>query len=330
MLASIIVAARFLQFVSLSVLFGSSLFFLYGLDGGPLSQPARRWDWLNVSLLAASLSAIVATAGWLMAETVLLTDDAANAVSIPALWFVLSETGFGQVYLFRLGLLLLSVAAFLLLSRSRTLWIVQALLGGVLVASFARTGHAIFDQGISGIMHSGADALHALAAAAWIGALVPLGILILASLRPQSASAAKTAWIGLERFSGIGPATVAVLVMTGAINSWFLIGLANWQALFTTAYGIALLVKLALFGAMLALAAANRFVLVPRLYADLNQAKPAEAALRSLRASVLTETVLALLVLLTVSILGMQEPPISEGLATAMVTPFQFQMAHND
>jgi putative copper resistance protein D len=317
-LASVIVAARFLQFLSLSVLFGSSLFFLYGLEGVPASHPARRWSWTHVCLLSASLSAIVATAGWLMAETVLLTDNPANAVNLPVLWFMLSETGFGQVYLFRLCLLVLSATALLLLSQSRVLWIAQSVLGGVLVVSLARTGHGIIDQGVSGILHSGADALHALAAAIWIGALVPLRILIVDSLRPRSASMAKIVSTGLERFSGIGPAVVSILVLTGAINSWFLIGLANWQALFSMAYGIVLLVKLILFGGMLALATANRFVLMPHLYADLENAMLMGPALRSLRASVLAETALAIFVLVTVSILGTLEPPISEGSATAM------------
>lgn len=317
MLAVAIVAARFLQFAALSVLFGSSLFYLYGFKVGSTGVSSRRWAWPNLLLLVAAVVGVVATLAWLMAETAILTDSAANAFNPASLWFLLSETGFGGVYLFRLGLLAFAIAAYFALPPGRELWIAESILGGVVVASFARTGHGIYDKGVAGMVHSGGDALHALAAAAWIGALVPLSMLILRARRSGSPADASASYFGLERFSGIGLAVVSVLVLTGGINSWFLIGIAHWRELFTTPYGQTLLLKLVLFGAMLVLAAANRFLLVPQLsmavgmHSDDANALSLGHSIRALQVSILTETVLATLVLAVVAYLGSLEPPVS-------------------
>ncbi|MGH6997148.1 MAG: CopD family protein, partial [Phenylobacterium sp.] len=72
--------------------------------------------------------------------------------------------------------------------------------------------------------------------------------------------------------------------------------------------GQLLAVKIAFFGGMLLLAAANRFYLAPRFgtaLADGADSGPARAALRR---SILCETLLAVGVLVLVSVLGMIAP----------------------
>jgi len=103
------------------------------------------------------------------------------------------------------------------------------------------------------------------------------------------------------------------LILSGLINSWFLIGVANWLDLFTTAYGVALLIKLALFALMLALAAMNRFRWAPRLRHELEneQHRSTLGGLRELKTSLSVEIALACLVLLAVGVLGTLPPPIS-------------------
>ena len=104
------------------------------------------------------------------------------------------------------------------------------------------------------------------------------------------------------RFSGMGYIAVSVLILTGLINSWFLVG--SFSGLITTAYGQLLLVKLVLFAGMLGLAMANRFWLVPSL---IQSANGSTASLLKLRQHVTGEQVLGALVLLIVSILGTME-----------------------
>jgi putative copper resistance protein D len=77
----------------------------------------------------------------------------------------------------------------------------------------------------------------------------------------------------------------------------------------TSPYGLLLDLKLVLFAAMLALAAANRYRLMPQLGAALAQAGSHERSLSVLRRSVFTEAALALVVLAVVSLMGTLEPP---------------------
>jgi putative copper resistance protein D len=95
---------------------------------------------------------------------------------------------------------------------------------------------------------------------------------------------------------------VAVLLLTGILNPGFLASIG-------TIYGQVLWAKLALFSAMLLLAAANRFWLTARLGVALESGTQAQSATSTLKASILAETALAALVLLAVGWLGTLAPP---------------------
>jgi putative copper resistance protein D len=310
--AATLIGARFLQFSAALVLFGSPLFYLYGFESGapPAAAPAR-WPWQRSVLLIAAATALFGAFAWVMAETASFSGDTSEAVSPAALWTVLSATRFGQACLVRIGLLILSLVASLSIHRMKMLWIVQGLLGAAVTASFAWTGHGAVDRGLGGVVHLGGDLLHLLAAGIWIGALLPLAVLVLRSIRSQTPDDARATQFGLDRFSAIGIWVVSAIVLSGIINSWFLIGPSRWRALFATGYGVALLIKLGLFGMMLALAGLNRYRTAPALRATLHTQRSTQPALRALRSTVLSETALALLVLLAVSVLGTLAPPIS-------------------
>jgi putative copper resistance protein D len=106
----------------------------------------------------------------------------------------------------------------------------------------------------------------------------------------------------------VGVPLVAAVAASGLVNAWFLVGPEAVGRLLTTLYGRLLVLKLALFGLMLALAAANRFVLTAVLERAL-RAGPARSS--QLTASVLMETALAAGVLTLVSWMGAL-PPASE------------------
>ena len=65
------------------------------------------------------------------------------------------------------------------------------------------------------------------------------------------------------RFSTLGIVSVGTLLVTGIVNTWYLAG--SIEALTGTYYGQLLLAKIALFFAMVAIAAVNRQWLTPRL-----------------------------------------------------------------
>lgn len=271
---------RFAHFASVAGLFGLSLYPLYAR-----ARPAGARAW-TAALAAAAL---VSAAAWFA----LVTRDLAGALDRDALAAMIGATSFGKVSAARLILaaILLAWAAF-----GARPSIAFATASGALAASIALTGHTQIHQGPTLAIHSLSDAVHLLGAGAWLGGLIGLSLLLRDRL-PSSETAAQ-----VRRFSATAYFAVAALVASGLVNAALLVG--RPALVFATGYGRLLLAKLALFAAMLALAAVNRFVVSPRLDA-------ADAALqaRRLRRHVLAEQALGLGVLALVAVLGMSEPP---------------------
>ena len=274
-----LIAARFIHIAALALAFGASLFPFYAY-GDPYKWPADvRLRKLHI---AASIAALLGALGWLYFTAIAITDD----TSLGVVWMVIRLTAFGTLWSLRLVLAVFVVTLALLPVWRWTAWIELVALT-ILLASLAGTGHAL----TGGAFHIIADALHLLAAGAWIGGLLPLGF----ALAEQEDVAPI-----LVRFSGIGLIAVAVLLASGLVNGWFLVGTP--QALLTTSYGHILLIKLVLFGLMLVLAVRNRFVLMPRMANDDSKAHS------SLLRAVVAEQSLGLIVLAVVALLGTLEP----------------------
>ncbi|MCA3263914.1 MAG: copper resistance protein CopC [Telmatospirillum sp.] len=129
-----------------------------------------------------------------------------------------------------------------------------AVVGLVLAAlGTALTGHAA----TGGLDARLAQTAHSLAAFAWLGALIPL--LYLAQTGPASA-----AEIAARRFSALALALVPV-ALAGSI---VLVVARVPLELAGSAYGVLALAKTVLLGGLLAIAAQNRWRLVPKLAAD--------------------------------------------------------------
>jgi putative copper resistance protein D len=97
----------------------------------------------------------------------------------------------------------------------------------------------------------------------------------------------------------MGYAAVGVIAVTGAINAILLVG--SFGALFGTAYGCLLCVKILLFLAMVAVAAVNRLHLAPRLMRD-------PEALIPLTRNILLEQAVGIAILAAASLLGTWPP----------------------
>ena len=118
-------------------------------------------------------------------------------------------------------------------------------------------------------------------------------------------AAVASARSALTGFAVAGSIIVALIVVTGFINVWMIVGVEGALRLPTTLYGKLLIAKLALFVAMLGLAAANRWRLTPRLaWASDNDV----GGVRALRISIALETGAALLILALVAWLGTLSP----------------------
>lgn len=297
-----LIAARYLHYVTLALVFGALAYGYYGrsLD---VASPARAMSWLavlgSVGVLFGAHAVLAATVAGLGGGPESLADHELWAV-------VLVETDFGRVWIARLLLaaVLLLISLALARADNRPLRIVGTAIAGLLVASVALTGHAASLEGNAGLLHRAADAAHILAAMTWLGALPPLLMLLRAA--STDGAAAGEAALRLHQFHAVGLAAVLVLVASGIANTWFLVG--SLSDMVGTPYGQVLLLKLSLFALMLTLAAMNRFQSAPRLRRSLTDGTGREAAVTALRIQVRLELVLALVVLATVSILGAIAP----------------------
>lgn len=295
-----VVATRLVQYLAVSTVGGSSLFFLYGY------RPERGVQWPIRLIASGAVLGAAGAVGWLMTQAAALGDGPGDALMPAKVWSVAADTGFGRAALVRIGLFLLAFLVTLLRSRAAP-WRGLAALGLAATASFAWTGHGSSDDGVTGIAHLAADIVHLSAAAIWIGALAGLLIPLVQTPRVQGGVSPQASTAALAAFSRIGPLVVGALILSGLLNGWFLVGIAGVRTLPHTLYGQLLIIKLVLFAMMLALAAANRYVLTPRLERAAAQGAPLSAD-RAARMSLLAETLLACAVLILVSWLGTLSP----------------------
>ena len=311
MIEAAVAAARLAQFACAMILCGAPLVFLYALPARGAGAAAEQ-PWPRTLLRGAAGLLVLAVAVGLVFQTAAMAGSLRQALDPASLIAVLTGGPFGWAIILRFALALQAFTALAGLKPCRALWAITAATGAGVAASFAWTGHGAADEGPSGLAHLAADVLHLLAAGVWLGALVVFAIL----LSRKTAAEAELHGLhrALARFSGIGSAAVAILLATGLVNSWFLVGPAHLAGLVQTPYGLLLLAKVALFAAMLALAAANRFQLTPRLAAALAGRTSATRAVAALRRSVLLETAAAFAVLAVVSVLGTLAPPSSSNL----------------
>ncbi len=301
MLEAGLVIIRFAHYLAISALFGIALFPLYSYSSHSVELSAQLTSWRGKALLTAAIGSLLTGILWLAFTTANMSDDLRAAIDVTALLTVTQTTSFGHLWIFRLALsaaVVVVVAAGVGAEIYRN-DVVLLLMAGALLATLAGTGHTQGEDGIRAVLHIISDASHLLAAGAWLGGLIMLGFLLNNSLPGID--------VVLQRFSGMGYIAVAVLLVSGLANAWFLVG--SVSRLTTTTYGQLLILKLCLFIGMLILAMVNRFWLVPTLINDDRNSSP---SIMRLRRNVLSEQVLGALVLLIVSILGTIEPAISQ------------------
>lgn len=251
------------------------------------------------ALAAALVSALL----WFWLEVVNMSGSSlVHAFSASAWRTVLLQTKFGRVWQARLGVIMLLFALIALRFSEdkprRARAIVVWLLSIVLLVSLAWISHAaaVSKQplGVFG------DAVHLCASGAWIGGLLPLAVFL--KRARASLSLTKSAPLVLQRFSTLSLWCVSVLVITGIVNSWLLVG--SIHALFTTTYGWLLVVKLAMFGVLLILGAQNRFVVKTKL----RNLQADSDFLSQLRRNVLFEICFGAAVIAIVACLGVTPP----------------------
>jgi copper resistance protein D len=306
-----LLAIRTLHFASAALLCGLTLFLLFVAEpafrcaaGLPmLTQLNGRFRALGWGALAI---AVITAAAWLVVLSARMSD--APLGDVHAIQSVLIETTFGRAWLIQLGLAVLIAVLLLrfdraLGRRTRSSRIMAALLCAAYIARLAWAGH-----GAAGSwLQSMGDSAHLVAAGGWLGGLVPFVMLITHARGGRTGTYALLAADVTARFSIFGIVMVAILIVSGMLNSWYLVG--DLPRLVGTDYGRLLLIKIALFVAMVAIAGFNRLVLMPQLRLAETQVG---TALRALQRNGAIEIGLGLVIIAIVGALGTMAPAVHD------------------
>jgi copper transport protein len=193
-----------------------------------------------------------------------------------------------------------------------------AILGGVVVWTFSRSGHAATTD--PSWFSVSVDMVHLLAVAAWLGGLV---MLVFAVLPRRDADELR---VVLPTFSSVAMGAVALLVASGTYSAWR--GIGTVHAIFSTTYGLIVVGKIALLAGILGIANLSRRLVQQRVVAyamtdAVLQQKPDrqdELRVERLRRAVAVEAVAGLVVLAFSAVL-VAEPRGKEALLTAYRDP---------
>jgi len=327
-----LIVSRTLHYAAAALLEGTYVFWCliarpaFAREGG--TNPLQtRFERRLIVLGWASLAIAVASgAGWLI-----IVGSRMSGVPVAAVLqqgvvgIVVTQTRFGRDWVWR-GVLavVLGVSLVPQIARRPVVGWIGLLVSSAFVGSIIGAGHgAAADDLPYDFLHFPADLLHLLATGAWLGSLVPL-VLLLAEARRDGIPSLAVARSATLRFSVLGVTCVGVLILTGIVNTWFLSG--SIPALVGTLYGRLLLLKVAIFICMIAIADVNRSRLVPLLAQASADISSRTRALRTLLRNALTEASLGIFVLGIVGIIGILAP----GLHTEPDWPFPFRFDLND
>ncbi|BBP71539.1 copper resistance protein D [Pseudomonas sp. Seg1] len=280
-----LVLCRFVHFTVVLMLFGAWLFRPLLLKGEALVVDRHQ------ARLARWLAAIALVSGviWALLITASMAGSTAAAFDPDTLALVLGKTFFGQVW--RWHLLINAVLLALLFTPWRSSMPLRLGLSGLLLATLAPVGHGAMLDGLSGQLLILNQIIHLTCVAAWLG-----GLLVLVLILRQPSEPLKQI---LQRFSGVGYALVAGLLISGLINVRVLTG-QWWPTPLFTGFALILLIKAMIVLGMLGLALFNRLRI-----ADCEQRMDA------LERSVMLEWLLGIGAVAAVSLLGTLPPMIS-------------------
>ena len=312
-MSDLLIAVRATHFASSIALAGTLVF--DACVAGPALRHARalrsfdawrRW-WILVAWVSLGAAVLSGVAWLLITAADIGGQTLVDVFSSDIVWRVLAHTRFGADWSARLAMALLLAGGLVAIARRRErssdyLPVLLALLASLFLGSLAWSGHASGTPGLAGSAHVAVDLVHLVAAGAWLGGLLPLALLYAAARRATEPADASVTRAATHRFSTLGVIAVGTLLATGLVNTFLLAG--SVQALIATDYGRLLLLKMALFVAMVCIAVFNRLHLTPRLSIE----RDAAAARRQLQRNCLVELAIGLAILVIVGALGTLPP----------------------
>lgn len=259
----------FAQYLGLLAFAGLLFFEHWVLRAGPRPGRGRarvlRWE-LATAIGASLLLLPVSGARVAGREIVSFVPESGDLVILPAAvwlpgvaWQAVAVAGLATLF----GLIALSLAT---RSRGRAGRSLAVAAAGAAVAAPLLVGHTQTVQ--PAWLMQLADLGHLLTGAFWIGGVIGLLLFLAGGRRTEgdsdrTAPPAEAALAVVARFSRYALGSVLVLAASGAVMGVLIVG--SVEALLTSGYGRLLLLKLGIVAVVVALAALNRLVLLPRI-----------------------------------------------------------------
>lgn len=265
--------ARTFSFAGLLVLIGVTTFRTLVLPrarGINVELKARMEQRAAVLGLGASVLVLVSAFTRIVLESQMMS--AMPGMHTMSMTDMAMHTRWGRALRLELGMAVVAFLSFALATRRiRGAWLVASIAAIVLAITPALAGHAAASPRLTSLM-IGTDFLHILGGATWLGSLftvmvvgVPLSLTLDGIERwPSIASL-------VNSFSPIALASAAIVVVSGVIASW--VHLEHVSALWQTAYGQVLLLKLFLVAIMLTIGAYNFRGVQPQLLTEAGSAR---------------------------------------------------------
>ncbi|NLS01453.1 copper homeostasis membrane protein CopD [Rhizobium sp. P38BS-XIX] len=283
---------RFFHDASLMLLWGACAYLLFFV---PKTLADIVWRLSATSFSLFAIVAVLTTLVSLPLAAATVGNGWSDAVDLGTVRDVLLETTIGQAWQAQAVCAVLTLGAFLLPERRRLLGLAAG--SGLGLAALCLTGHASMLDGWLRQAHRANDILHVLTGGGWLGALLPLIPILKLLGRPDCKAEARVA---LRRFSNAGHAAVAVVIVSGIVNTMLI--LKRLPTDWSSPYQKLLALKIALVAMMALLAIVNRYVFVPWI-----RRSPGRA-LQALRLGSIAEIMIGVVVIALVAVFGMMEP----------------------
>jgi copper transport protein len=305
-------ASRWLTYVGAFLAAGVAFFVWFLFDGGTEKRKLSRIAFV------ASAVAILGIFGQLVVHASLATGRGLGAIGDGSVWGPVLGNNLGwAVGVAVLGLVGVIAATVVREELAGQMLSFYGLLA--VTVSFALWGHTA-EGSLTGLKIA-VDAIHTFAGAVWFGGLVGLAVVLGVRRRstidvaaptdtstdagsgdgttdsrdnagtddsgPVAGSPASTALV-VSRFSTVAAFTVLAIAISGLVLVWQELG--SVSALWSTGYGQALLIKLGLVAVIVALAAYNRFRLIPEVVSPRETVR-SSASMRKLLTTVRIEAI---------------------------------------
>ena len=265
--------ARTFSFAGLLVLIGATSFRMLVLPRAReinTETRARMERRVAVLGLSASVLVILAALARINLESEMMS--AMPGMQTMSMTDMAMHTRWGFALRLELGAALVALVSFALaIRRLPSAWLIAAISAIALALTPALAGHAAASPRFTSLMIAG-DFLHVLGASSWLGSLfavmvvgVPLSLALDGAERWSSVASL------VNSFSPIALASVAVVVVSGLTASW--VHLEHVSALWQTAYGQVLLVKLILVAITLMIGAYNFRRVQPQLVNEIGSVR---------------------------------------------------------